>query len=402
MKILIVGAGGREHALAWKCAQTADEVIVAPGNAGTAREDKVRNAPVSSDDIDALIELARTQKVSLTIVGPEAPLAAGISDRLREAGFLVFGPSAAAARLEASKRFTKEICDAADAPTAAWARFSDAGAAKDYVRAQGAPIVIKADGLAAGKGVIVAMTLDEALAAAETVAPITADVTQILQDLADDGQSILFEGAQGTFLDIDHGTYPFVTSSNTIAGAAAVGTGLGPRDIHRVLGIVKAYTTRVGSGPFPTELLDDVGRYLAARGQEFGATTGRARRTGWFDAAALKRSIQLNGVSGLCITKLDVLDGFEEIRICTAYRLDGELLDAPPLDVQEWARLEPVYESFPGWQESSRGARRMEDLPANARSYLAAMEALCGAPVHIVSTGPDRNENIVIRYPFDL
>jgi adenylosuccinate synthase len=212
----------------------------------------------------------------------------------------------------------------------------------------------------------------------------------------------MFEGAQGSLLDIDHGTYPYVTSSNTTIGGVCTGAGVGPDAIDYVLGITKAYVTRVGGGPFPTELFDEAGQRLARRGDEFGATTGRPRRCGWLDAVALRRMVSLNGVSGFCVTKLDVLDGFDEIRICTAYRLRGELLDAPPLDVQDWANLEPVYETFPGWQESSRGATRMEDLPANARSYLQTMEELCGAPVHIVSTGPDRSENIVIRYPFDL
>ena len=169
-----------------------------------------------------------------------------------------------------------------------------------------------------------------------------------------------------------------------------------------MLGITKAYVTRVGGGPFPTELFDDNGARLADRGAEFGATTGRPRRCGWLDAVALRRMVSLNGVSGFCVTKLDVMDGFDEIKICTNYRLDGEVLDAPPLDADAWAKLEPVYESFPGWTESTRGITRMEDLPANARSYLKAMEELCGAPVHIVSTGPDRSENIIIQYPFDL
>jgi len=244
--------------------------------------------------------------------------------------------------------------------------------------------------------------LDQALELGEYFKGHVADVSGRLYQMRAAGKRVMFEGAQGSLLDIDHGTYPYVTSSNTTIGGVCTGAGIGPDAIDYVLGITKAYVTRVGGGPFPTELFDEAGKRLASRGDEFGATTGRPRRCGWLDAVALRRMVSLNGVSGFCVTKLDVLDGFEEIRICTAYRLDGELLDAPPLDVQEWARLEPVYESFPGWQESSRGARRMEDLPANARSYLAAMEALCGAPVHIVSTGPDRNENIVIRYPFDL
>ncbi|RPH94535.1 MAG: adenylosuccinate synthase [Lysobacterales bacterium] len=244
--------------------------------------------------------------------------------------------------------------------------------------------------------------LDEALELGAYFKDRVADVSGRLYQLRRMGKRIMFEGAQGSLLDIDHGTYPYVTSSNTTVGGVCTGTGVGPDAIDYVLGITKAYTTRVGGGPFPTELLDEAGKRLGERGAEFGATTGRPRRCGWLDAVALRRMVSLNGVSGFCVTKLDVLDGFDEIRICTAYRLDGERLDVPPLDVHDWARLQPEYESFPGWRESSRGATRMEDLPANARSYLQAMEKLCGAPVHIVSTGPDRNENIVIRYPFDL
>jgi adenylosuccinate synthase len=244
--------------------------------------------------------------------------------------------------------------------------------------------------------------LDQALELGEYFSDRVADVSGRLYQLRAEGKRVMFEGAQGSLLDIDHGTYPYVTSSNTTVGGVCTGAGVGPDAIDYVLGITKAYVTRVGGGPFPTELFDEAGKRLARRGDEFGATTGRPRRCGWLDAVALRRMVSLNGVSGFCVTKLDVLDGFDEIRICTAYRLRGELLDAPPLDVQDWANLEPVYETFPGWQESSRGATRMEDLPANARSYLQAMEELCGAPVHIVSTGPDRSENIVIRYPFDL
>jgi adenylosuccinate synthase len=227
-----------------------------------------------------------------------------------------------------------------------------------------------------------------------------ADVSGRLYELRQQGKRVMFEGAQGSLLDIDHGTYPYVTSSNTTIGGVCTGAGIGPNAIDYVLGITKAYVTRVGGGPFPTELFDESGETLARRGDEFGATTGRPRRCGWLDAVALRRMVNLNGVSGFCVTKLDVLDGFEEIKICTAYRLNGELLDAPPLDSADWADLEPVYERFPGWSEASRGATSMDDLPANARSYLQAMEELCGAPVHIVSTGPERSENIVIKYPF--
>ena len=244
--------------------------------------------------------------------------------------------------------------------------------------------------------------VDEALELGAYFADNVSDVSGRLYQLRDEGKRVMFEGAQGSLLDIDHGTYPYVTSSNTTVGGVCTGAGIGLNAIDYVLGITKAYVTRVGGGPFPTELFDDNGARLARRGDEFGATTGRPRRCGWLDAVALRRMVSLNGLSGFCVTKLDVLDGFDEIRICTAYRLGGERLDAPPLDSHAWADLEPVYETFPGWQESSRGATRMEDLPANARSYLAAMEDLCGAPVHIVSTGPDRTENIVIQYPFDL
>jgi adenylosuccinate synthase len=241
---------------------------------------------------------------------------------------------------------------------------------------------------------------EEALELGNYFADLVSDVSGRLYNLREEGKRIMFEGAQGSLLDIDHGTYPYVTSSNTTIGGVCTGAGVGPDAIDYVLGITKAYLTRVGGGPFPTELFDPAGERLARRGDEFGATTGRPRRCGWLDAVALRRMVKLNGVSGLCVTKLDVLDGFDEIKVCTAYRLFGDTLDAPPLDVTNWSDLEPVYESFPGWQDSSRGATRMEDLPSNARSYLEAMEALCGAPVHIVSTGPERSENIIIKYPF--
>jgi adenylosuccinate synthase len=252
------------------------------------------------------------------------------------------------------------------------------------------------------KAVSVDKVLDEALELGDYFADLVGDVSGRLHDLREAGKRIMFEGAQGSLLDIDHGTYPYVTSSNTTVGGVCTGAGVGPGAIDYVLGITKAYVTRVGGGPFPTELFDQAGKRLARRGDEFGATTGRPRRCGWLDSVALRRMVKLNGVSGLCVTKLDVLDGFDEIKVCTAYRLHGETLDAPPLDASNWSALEPVYESFPGWQDSSRGATRMEDLPPNARSYLAAMEAICGAPVHIVSTGPERSENIILKYPFDL
>ena len=246
-----------------------------------------------------------------------------------------------------------------------------------------------------------AQTLDEALEAAEVIAPITADVTQILQDLADAGKGILFEGAQGTFLDIDHGTYPFVTSSNTVAAAASTGTGIGPRNLDYILGIVKAYTTRVGAGPFPTELFDDMGAHLASVGAEFGATTGRPRRCGWFDAVALRRSIINSSVSGLCVTKLDVLDELETIQICTGYKIDGEPIAGVPVVVDRFAECEPVYEEHSGWQESTVGVTQFEDLPDNARNYLARIEELAGVPVDIISTGADREQTIIKQHPFE-
>ncbi len=244
-------------------------------------------------------------------------------------------------------------------------------------------------------------SLDGALQAAEVIAPITADVTQILRDLADRGESILFEGAQGTFLDIDHGTYPFVTSSNTVAAAASTGTGIGPRDLDYVLGIVKAYTTRVGAGPFPTELFDDKGAHLAEVGAEFGATTGRPRRCGWFDAVALKRSIVNSSVSGLCVTKLDVLDDLETIQICVGYQIDGKPISGVPVVVDRFAECQPVYEEHPGWQASTVGVTDFNDLPAKARDYLKRIEELAGVPVAIISTGPDREQTIIKHDPFE-
>ena len=243
-------------------------------------------------------------------------------------------------------------------------------------------------------------TLDEALALAPRIAPLVADVPRALYEANREGKNLLFEGAQGSLLDIDHGTYPFVTSSNCVAGAAAAGAGVGPQHLHYVLGITKAYTTRVGEGPFPTELSDDVGERLRQRGQEFGATTGRPRRTGWFDAAALKRSIQLNGVSGLCITKLDVLDGAETLKICVGYKVEGKLSDILPVGAEELALCVPVYEEMPGWRESTVGVKGHDALPKAARDYLGRIEALCGVPIDLISTGADREETIVLRHPF--
>jgi len=243
--------------------------------------------------------------------------------------------------------------------------------------------------------------LDDVLQLGACFSELVTDVSGELHRLRTEGKRILYEGAQGSLLDIDHGTYPFVTSSNTTIGAVCTGAGVGPSAIDYVLGITKAYTTRVGSGPFPTELFDDVGAGIAERGAEFGATTGRARRCGWLDAVALRRAAHTNGVSGFCVTKLDVLDGVDEIKVGVAYRLNGELLDLPPLNAEAWDDLEVEYESFPGWSESTRGVTNYEDLPANAKSYLGAIEALCGAPVHMISTGPERKENIIISHPMD-
>ena len=244
-------------------------------------------------------------------------------------------------------------------------------------------------------------TLDETLALAPRLAPLIADVPRALYHANRAGKNLLFEGAQGSLLDIDHGTYPFVTSSNCVAGAASAGAGIGPMHLHYVLGITKAYTTRVGGGPFPTELSDDMGERLRQRGQEFGATTGRPRRTGWFDAAALKRSIQLNGCSGLCITKLDVLDGVEVVKICVGYELEGEFSEILPVGAEELERCHPVYEELPGWMESTVGIKAYERLPKAAQAYLQRIERLAGVPVDLISTGAEREETIVRRHPFD-
>ncbi len=244
-------------------------------------------------------------------------------------------------------------------------------------------------------------TLDDTMAYAERIKPMVADVPRLLYETQQAGKNLLFEGAQGTLLDVDHGTYPFVTSSNCVAGAAAAGAGIGPQSLHYVLGITKAYTTRVGSGPFPTELDDDIGRQIATRGNEVGATTGRPRRCGWFDAAALKRSIQINGVSGLCVTKLDVLDGMESVQLGIAYRMNGVLRDILPFGAELLAECQPVYEEMPGWQDSTVGITRFDELPLAARNYLNRMQAVCGVPIDIVSTGADREHTIVRRNPFD-
>jgi adenylosuccinate synthase len=241
---------------------------------------------------------------------------------------------------------------------------------------------------------------DEALALAPRIASMLADVPAELAAAARRGDALLFEGAQGALLDVDHGTYPYVTSSNCIAGAAAAGAGVGPQQLDYVLGIAKAYTTRVGSGPFPTELFDDVGRHLASRGKEFGSVTGRPRRCGWFDAVAMRRSIQLNGVSGLCVTKLDVLDGLDTVRICTGYRRAGRPIELLPFGADELASCEAQYEELPGWPDSTFGARSWDALPPQARRYVERLAELVGAPIDMVSTGPDRDETILLRHPF--
>lgn len=243
--------------------------------------------------------------------------------------------------------------------------------------------------------------LDESLAQAEVLTPLIEDVTGTLHQMRAKGQNVMFEGAQGALLDIDHGTYPYVTSSNTTAGGAACGSGIGPCHIDYVLGIVKAYTTRVGAGPFPTELFDDAGDYLGEKGHEFGATTGRKRRCGWLDVVALKRSLEINSVTGMCITKLDVLDGLETVKICVAYKLDGAEVTIPPVGADGFEKCEPLYMELPGWSESTSGVASLEGLPDNARSYLKKIAELTAVPVDVISTGPDRKETIMVRHPFD-
>jgi adenylosuccinate synthase len=242
--------------------------------------------------------------------------------------------------------------------------------------------------------------LESNLELGERLKPLVADVTGILEELSVNGGNVLFEGAQGAMLDVDLGTYPFVTSSTTTAGGAAAGTGLGPRRLHEVLGIVKAYATRVGAGPFPTELFDEFGEHLSRVGREFGSVTGRRRRCGWFDAVALRRSIVHSSCSSLCVTKLDVLDGLDVIRICVGYKIDGQTVLTPPLLPQHFGECEAVYEEHPGWKESSIGITRYEELPVNARRYLERLQALVGVPVGIISTGPDRDHTIIRQNPF--
>ncbi|MCE1170422.1 adenylosuccinate synthase [Azovibrio restrictus] len=248
------------------------------------------------------------------------------------------------------------------------------------------------------------LVLDQALARAERLKPMVTDVSAAIYAANQAGQNLLFEGAQGTLLDIDHGTYPFVTSSNCVAGQAAAGSGVGPSSLHYVLGITKAYCTRVGGGPFPSELDIDTegtpGYQMFDKGREIGTVTRRKRRCGWFDAAALRRSARINGVTGLCITKLDVLDGLKTLDICTGYKLDGQVVDMLPIGADEVARCEPIYETLPGWSENTFRVKRWEDLPVNARAYLDRLEQLCQVPIDIVSTGPERDETILKRHPF--
>lgn len=243
-------------------------------------------------------------------------------------------------------------------------------------------------------------TYDNSLKLSAQIKPMIADTIDILHNHRKSGDNILFEGAQGSLLDIDHGTYPFVTSSNTTAGGTATGSGYGPLYLDYVLGITKAYTTRVGSGPFPTELFDDVGAHLASVGCEKGATTGRDRRCGWFDAATVKLAMRINSVSGICLTKLDVLDGLKSIKVCTGYQGVGEKTSANLMDVDLFKNLKPIYEELPGWEESTFGARSLDDLPTNAQAYIQYIERTVEVPVDIISTGPDREETIIRRHPF--
>jgi len=243
--------------------------------------------------------------------------------------------------------------------------------------------------------------LDEMMGMRDKIVSMIADIPAMLHKLRKDGADIMFEGAQGTLLDIDQGTYPYVTSSNCTAGGACTGSGVGPCDLDYILGITKAYTTRVGAGPFPTELFDDVGQYLGEKGHEFGATTGRSRRCGWFDGVAMRRSAQVNSITGLCITKLDVLDGLEKLLICTSYKYNGEVLELPPVGADAIEKCEAVYEEMPGWSETTVGIRNRDELPQNALNYLKRLEEVVGIPVDIISTGPERDETIVLRNPYE-
>lgn len=241
---------------------------------------------------------------------------------------------------------------------------------------------------------------DQVVAQGEQIRDLADDTVEYVHGVRMRGGNIMFEGAQGSMLDIDHGTYPYVTSSSTTAGGVSTGSGFGPLYLDYVLGITKAYTTRVGAGPFPTELFDDVGMGLAKRGNEFGSTTGRPRRCGWFDAVAVRHAIQINSISGLCLTKLDVLDGMEEVRVCVGYEDEHGKKVPVPAEAEGFERVKPVYDTLPGWQESTMGAKSLDDLPENARNYIHYLETVVGAPVDIISTGPDRSETITLRHAF--
>ncbi|HFF6862431.1 TPA: adenylosuccinate synthase [Yersinia enterocolitica] len=244
--------------------------------------------------------------------------------------------------------------------------------------------------------------LDEVLAIADILTAMVVDVSELLDSARKRSDFMMFEGAQGTLLDIDHGTYPYVTSSNTTAGGVATGSGLGPRYVDYVLGIVKAYSTRVGAGPFPTELNDETGEFLRKQGNEYGATTGRSRRTGWLDIVAVRRAVQINSLSGFCMTKLDVLDGLKEVKLCVGYRMpDGREVDTTPLAAEGWEGIEPIYETMPGWSEVTFGVKEHSKLPQAALNYIKRVEELTGVPVDIISTGPDREETMILRDPFD-
>lgn len=243
-------------------------------------------------------------------------------------------------------------------------------------------------------------TLAEALRLGEQIKPMLTDVSEALYKYQAQGKNLLFEGAQGALLDIDHGTFPYVTSSSTTAGGAATGSGIGPLDLDYVLGITKAYSTRVGNGPFPSELHDANGEHLGTKGHEFGATTGRKRRTGWFDAVAMRKSAKLNSLSGICLTKLDVLDGLEKIGICTAYRLNGEVTETAPLGADQYGQCHAIIEEMPGWTGTTAGITDYNDLPDNAKAYIKRLEELVGVKVTIISTGPDRDETIILEHPF--
>ena len=280
------------------------------------------------------------------------------------------------------------VCDLADAQALEWRVDEVLLHHNALLRGLGEPEVDRAELLAALKGV------------APRVLPYAGPVWRLLDEARSRGQRILFEGAQGAMLDVDHGTYPFVTSSNTVAGQAAAGSGMAPGAVGYVLGITKAYTTRVGSGPFPTELKDEIGERLGERGREFGVVTGRKRRCGWFDAVAVRQAIKTGGIDGIALTKLDVLDGFDEIKFCTAYRCGGETYDYVPAGMTAQAALEPVYETAEGWRESTRGARSWADLPATAIKYIVRLEELIGAPVTLLSTSPEREDTVLVRDPF--